>query len=283
VQRSANRRPRPSLLFQQFRGLEATHNPKVAGSNPAPATKIYGPKSKGFGPFSLYRPHRQITPKNDNCRHAPTRTAGTQAGTKYGRATRFGADFQWHIWIVDAGGGTPRQLTTQTGNQHVPSWSRDGQWIYYSVDQGKGIDIWRIPATGGSPQRITSGGSGRVAYETADGRNVLYQLKDSDSPLLVKPLAEGRPRQLVACVKPTAFGVGLHGIYYVPCDSSANPPVHVIDLRTGRDRRLGTLEQFEQSVNAPPLGLSVAPDGQSLLYQRHTTDSADLMSIENFR
>ena len=99
----------------------------------------------------------------------------------------------------------------------------------------------------------------------------------------MKPLAEGRPRQLVACVKPTAFGVGLHGIYYVPCDSSANPPVHVIDLRTGRDRRLGTLEQFEQSVNAPPLGLSVAPGWQSLLYQRHTTDSADLMLIENFR
>jgi hypothetical protein len=100
---------------------------------------------------------------------------------------------------------------------------------------------------------------------------------------MVKPLGGGPTRQLVACVKPTAFGAGPQGVYYVPCDASSDPPVHVVDPATGRDRRLGTLQMYENSVDAPPLGLSIAPDGRSILYLRHITNSADLMLIENFR
>jgi len=115
------------------------------------------------------------------------------------------------------------------------------------------------------------------------GQSVVYQPKDADSPLLVKPLSGGSPRQLVACVQKTAFGVGLQGVYYVPCDPTADPPLHVIDPDTGRGRRLGTLEQFERSNEAAALGLSISPDGMSVLYIRHMSDSADLMLIENFR
>lgn len=55
---------------------------------------------------------------------------------------------------------------------------------------------------------MTEGGSGKFACETADGRHVLYQLKEADSPLLAKPLAAGPVRQVAACAKHSAFGVG---------------------------------------------------------------------------
>jgi hypothetical protein len=100
---------------------------------------------------------------------------------------------------------------------------------------------------------------------------------------MIKPLRGGPTRQLVACIKHTAFGVGPQGVYYVPCDASSDPPVHVIDPATGRYLRLGTLQMYENSVYAPPLGLSISPDGSSILYLRHTTNSADLVLIENFR
>ncbi len=92
-------------------------------------------------------------------------------------------------------------------------------------------------------------------------------------------LPTGVARQLVACVRSGGFGVGPQGVYYVPCDSSANPPIHVMDMQTGRDRRLGTLD----GVTERPLGLSVSPDGRTILYPRQVQIGADLMLIENFR
>ncbi len=218
--------------------------------------------------------------------HGPGSSQGSPNWSPDGRSIAFDSwdqNLQWHVWIIDADGGTARQLTTQAGDQHVPSWSRDGRWIYYSAREGGAFDIWRVPTKGGPPERITQGGSGRFASETMSGQSVVYQPKDAESPLLVKPLSGGSPRQLVACVQQTAFGVGLHGVYYVPCDPTADPPLHVIDPDTGRDRRLGTLEQFERSSEAAALGLSISPDGMSVLYIRHMSDSADLMLIENFR
>ena len=117
----------------------------------------------------------------------------------------FTEDRHWHIWIVDADGGTPHQLTNDPGDQNVPSWSHDGRWIYFAANRGTGRNIWRVAATGGPSQQITRGGSGWFGCESADGKSLLYQAKDEDSPLLVMPLSGGPPRQLVACVKPTAF------------------------------------------------------------------------------
>ena len=124
-------------------------------------------------------------------------------------------DWHSHIWTMDADGGTPHRLTTDPGDQNVPYWSRDGRWIYFSADRGAGRDIWRVPATGGPSQPVTRGGSGDFACESADGKSLLYQPKDADSPLLALPLTGGAARQLVACVKPTAFAAGPDGVYYV--------------------------------------------------------------------
>jgi Tol biopolymer transport system component len=188
-----------------------------------------------------------------------------------------------HIWLIDADGGTPHQLTTDAGDQTVPTWSHDGQWIYFSADHGTGRDIWRVPATGGPSQRVTREGSGLFACESPDGKSLLYQPNDADSPLLALPLSGGPPRQLVACVKPSASATGPQGVYYVACDSSPDPALHVRDPKTGQDRLLGRLERYENNPIVLPLGLAVSPDGMSVLYLRHMSDTSDLMLIENFR
>jgi Tol biopolymer transport system component/tRNA A-37 threonylcarbamoyl transferase component Bud32 len=219
-----------------------------------------------------------------------TRIPGTSNGSPWwspdGRRIAFDSyrgGGHTHIWIIDADGGAARQLTSDPGDQHVPYWSRDGRWIYFSADSGTGRDIWRISINGGSSERVTRGGSGLFACETPDGKSLLYQPKDADSPLLALPLGGGAARELVACAKPSAFGVGRQGVYYVVCDSLPAPALRVIDPQTGRDQLLGRLEEFENSTNMRSLGLALSPDGKSVLYLRHATDSADLMLIENFR
>jgi Tol biopolymer transport system component/DNA-binding winged helix-turn-helix (wHTH) protein len=215
--------------------------------------------------------------------HGPGRTQGSPSWSPDGRQIAFdslGQDAHWHIWMIDADGGTPRRITPQADDEHTPTWSRDGRWIYFASAQGTGTrrNIWRVAPSGGTPEQLTHGGSGHFACESADGKSLLFQTPAGDSPLMAMPLAGGESRQLVGCVKNSAFG-GPLGVYYVPCDPSLDPPVQVLDPATGRDRRFGTLDR----LYSHPLGLSVSPDGRTIVYPRLIYQNSDLMLIENFR
>ena len=187
-----------------------------------------------------------------------------------------------HIWTIDAEGGTPRQITTGPGSQTVPRWSRDGRWIYFSRHQDRARDIWRVRATGGQPEQVTRTGSGFQAYEVADGTSLLYQPVNGDSALLLLALTGATaPRQLVDCATSSAFAPTGRSVVYVACDSSSRPPLRVIDLDTGRDRLLGTLDHFPPG--AMHVNLAASPDGGTIIFRGEVRRGGDLMLIENFR
>ena len=75
---------------------------------------------------------------------------------------------------MDADGGVPRRLTTESGNENYPVWSPDGRWIYYTSDQKAGRNVWRIPAGGGRAEQLTTGGSSFRVRVSPDGRELLY-------------------------------------------------------------------------------------------------------------
>ena len=66
-------------------------------------------------------------------------------------------------------------------HSHFPVWSPDKKFIYFV--QGSlpdNLDIWRIPAGGGNPERITSHNS-QVSYPAfLDQRTLMYLATDSD-------------------------------------------------------------------------------------------------------
>jgi Tol biopolymer transport system component/DNA-binding winged helix-turn-helix (wHTH) protein len=198
------------------------------------------------------------------------------------------ADGSRHIWIVDSDGGTPQQITKDGGDQVMPTWSRDGEWIYFSwkrVDEHDvwRRDIWRTHRGTGSKERITHGG-GVVGFESVDGRTLLYQPKVPTSALLEQSLAGGAPRSLIPCVIGTAVAVSQAGIYYVPCPDAGgdpDPPVRVMNPAVGTDREVGRLERYQ--YNNLPSGFAVSPDGRTILYSREVSSGADLMMIENYR
>ena len=87
-------------------------------------------------------------------------------------------------------------MTTDQGNQNVPSWSRDGQWIYYSWGKRKSRNIWRIHLADGRKQQLTSEGGVLEARESADGKSLIYR---ADRSLREVGLSGGPPHQIVAC------------------------------------------------------------------------------------
>ena len=59
------------------------------------------------------------------------------------------------LWITDLPAGTPKRLTNSDLGEHSPVWSPDGRYIAYVSWTEEGGDIWRIPAAGGRPEKLT--------------------------------------------------------------------------------------------------------------------------------
>ena len=68
------------------------------------------------------------------------------------------------------------------GHNHHQAWSPDGRWIYFArgiQDTGQ-LDVWRIAASGGQPERLTDHDA-YVGFPTPiDDRHVLYIAKDHE-------------------------------------------------------------------------------------------------------
>ena len=61
------------------------------------------------------------------------------------------------IYVMVLSSGAVTRITWGDGNEELDSWSRDGDWIYFADgrhDPGGHPDVWRIPATGGTPMQV---------------------------------------------------------------------------------------------------------------------------------
>jgi Tol biopolymer transport system component len=92
------------------------------------------------------------------------------------------------LFVTDGDGkvGRPIFVGRPGFHNHFPLWSRDGAFIYFVHGQAfdaqslDDSDIWRISATGGTPERLTFHSS-RVTFPTLlDNRTLLYLATDED-------------------------------------------------------------------------------------------------------
>ena len=230
---------------------------------------VWVAEADGSGP-------RQLT-------HGPNRHEASPKWSPDGKHIAFdsqSADGHWHIRVIDAEGGEATQLTFGSENQNIPFWSRDGQWVYFASGNGQGIA--RVPARGGAPEPIITGGAGLIASESMDGRSIVFQPKEANSPLLERSLAGGPVRQLLPCVQAGAFTVHTKGIYYIPCGAGRDPDpvVHLLGASDHQDRPVFALKAYDAYSG---WSLSVSPDGNAMLYSTTVSMRGDLWMIENFR
>jgi TolB protein len=70
-----------------------------------------------------------------------------------------GVDGNLDIFVLDINARTTMRLTTHRAIDTEGSWSPDGEYIYFTSDRSGGPQIYRVPATGGTPERVTFEGS----------------------------------------------------------------------------------------------------------------------------
>ena len=209
-------------------------------------------------------------------------TAGTPRWSPDGQsiAFEFHPGERAEVYVVDVNGGLPRQIRTIPGADNlVPSWSRDGRWLYFSSKHGREpFQLWKVPLAGGAPIQITKTG-GISAVESADGK-YLYFSKYEQNGVWRMPLQGGpEVRVLDKPDGPEWFNWGLarNGIYFLNSRAEPKPTVDFFDFATTKTHPFFALDKPWD------WGLAVAPDEQSVLFVEAEFEESNIVVIKNFR
>ncbi len=184
------------------------------------------------------------------------------------------------VFVLALGGGTPRSLVEGPANDVVPSWSRDGSWVYFASDRDGGWRVWKVPATGGAATPV-SGPGGFAPLESPDGRFVYFARRSKDEIWRV-PVAGGAETR-VEGASPAGWGswtLSAGGLYFVRRESrSSRFSIEFLPFGSPRAAPVATLER-------PPdlwsRGLTASPDGRWLLYPQYDLRESDIVLVENF-
>ncbi|MGC4056441.1 MAG: LpqB family beta-propeller domain-containing protein [Paludibaculum sp.] len=184
------------------------------------------------------------------------------------------------IFIVNVDTGKLRRFTSETYDEVVPSWSRDGRTIYYSANTNGLWQIWKRPVDGGSSAQVTQGG-GFGAWESADGR-WLYYTKDRGGRAIWRMPVTGGAEEAVF----QGLDAGMWGNWRLHNDTiyfaGVQPPYSLrsYDLAARKETHLTNLPNRPLVGDA---GLAVAPDGSSILVSLADPVASDLFLVEQFR
>ena len=218
--------------------------------------------------------------------HGPGRHQGGPRWSPDGSLVAFDSyadDGHADIWAIGVDGSGLRQVTHDPGDAILPSWSRDGRFLYFVSNRTGRDEIWRIAASGEGDEQVTDAGAQGPIVESADGRTLYYRGPTQGGfggALLSRPTAGGERRMILPCL--TAYDIGRRGLVYMECPREGAGPaelrLHERDVGTGADRPVATIG------TTLSIGLSVSPDGQTIIYDSSSSwGTSDVMMIDNFR
>jgi Tol biopolymer transport system component len=187
------------------------------------------------------------------------------------------------IFVVRVDGGIPRRIDTGIVNSSLPSWSKDGQWLYFAAGSEERTQLYKVPSAGGRAVALTGRG-GYWPRESPDGRLVYYVGGERTNQLWSASVLGGGETavsgfpELEPSVK-TDWMVVPGGVYFVD-GAGPRPGIAFFDLATRKTRRIvdipGQPEPWDDA-------LAVSPDGRSILFSQIDNVSGDIMLVENFR
>jgi Tol biopolymer transport system component len=223
------------------------------------------------------------------------------------------------IWLSDLDESSLVQLTNlRTGTTCSPRWSPNGDVIAFDSTLEGQQELYVIPASGGTPTRLTSHPAvDAVPSFSRDGRWIyFYSNRTGSNQVWRIPSSGGHVEQVTKNGGYVAFesADGAH-LYYTRSSTlselwrvptSGGTPVKVLDqvrqrafaiLDTGiyyvdgaaSETRLmffdftsGSASVVARNLGETSFGLTASPDGRIILYSKLDLGGEDIMLVENF-
>jgi len=187
------------------------------------------------------------------------------------------------IYTVSIENGETRLVTADDFENRCPSWSRDGQWVYYASPHTGKFQVWKIPAAGGNVVQLTQLG-GHAAIEAPDGKHIFYAKTAMAYPEIWQADANGGGEKLLSReVRPAMWAAWAvvdagprGGILFAQPSGSGAPVVSLFDLAT---RHVNTVGQ----LGIIPFWLGATRDGKRVVFDQPGWQQSQIMLMENFR
>lgn len=182
------------------------------------------------------------------------------------------------ILTIDLRGGAPRVLTPDKYTNQVPSWSRDGKWIYYASTRLGDREVWKLPASGGEPVQLTHGG-GHAAIESCDGKVLYYAKTFLPEPEIWQVPVKGGPETPLPLVRPGTWASWQPvegGILFVGPSLGHQAVLSFYDSTRQRTTTVAVLDRV-------PFWLGATLDRRTVAFDQPSQEQTQTMLVENFR
>jgi Tol biopolymer transport system component len=182
--------------------------------------------------------------------------------------------------LLDLSTAAPKPVAYQAVNELMPTWSHDGQWIYFVSPRSGEPQVWKMAAdsTGAITQLTKHGGAG-LPLESVDGKFLFYT-KGTGADLWRIPLSGGEEQLFLS--GPVA-GDGLdyapasNGIYFIR-EASSKAKQSLVFFRFADKQTITIAEISHPAI----MGLAISPDERTILYGQVDHVSSELMLVEKF-
>ncbi len=89
------------------------------------------------------------------------------------------SEFINQVWLCNADGSNPVQLTKGDKNSSNPKWSPDGKWIAFTSSRDSKNNLYVLPVAGGEAEKVTDVKSGVGDYKwRKDGNAIAFTMSD---------------------------------------------------------------------------------------------------------
>jgi Tol biopolymer transport system component len=309
--------PRPGAQPQLIPGIgDNSYQPSVARGGGRLAF------SQGKSTLNIWR--MPLDPKSDSL---PQRVTATSRSDNHAELSPDGARIVFSsdrsgdidIWVANANGSNPVQITSNLLRALRPRWSPDSRRIAFAARPGGNVDVYVVDAAGGPVRRLTThpaedasaqwSRDGRWVYFSSNrtGRRELWKIPSDGSTPEIQVTHNGGQISIESqdggSLIFTKFAES--GLFRMPVEggpeekisdaptvnfdlagdqlyflSNQGRSIQRLDLST---RKVTDVVAADEKIRRGPSGFSVSRDAKWLFHTRGEQSEADIMLLDNFR